>query len=101
MRYALPIERDGDRDRSDALSRKLQPFLLRRTKESVAQELPPRTEVIRYVEMSSAEKEIYEAARKEALDALNDPSPKKRFHILAEMTRLRLLACHPRLVDSP
>ncbi|MAT27063.1 MAG: hypothetical protein CMN29_19290 [Sandaracinus sp.] len=96
-RFALPIERDGDEERRLALARKLRPFLLRRTKKEVAPELPPRTEVVRPVEMSEAERRIYEAARGEALESLAGAG--ERFDVLAAMTRLRLLACHPRLVD--
>lgn len=97
QRYAGPIERDGDQHRQAALAGKLRPFLLRRTKNQVASELPPRTEVLRPVELSVAEREIYDAARREAIDELIDGS--KRMQVLAAMTRLRLLACHPRLVD--
>lgn len=96
-RYALPIERDGDEARREALARKLRPFLLRRTKSAVAQELPSRTEVVRPVELSAAEREVYEAARREAIEGLLESG--KRMQVLAAMTRLRLLACHPRLVD--
>ncbi len=96
-RFALPIERDGDEAKRESLARKLRPFLLRRTKNEVARELPSRTEVVRPVELSAAEREVYEAARREAIDGLLESG--KRVQVLAAMTRLRLLACHPRLVD--
>ncbi len=99
-RFASPIERDGIEERQQALAQKLHPFLLRRTKSAVAQELPPRTEVLRPVEFSEHELAIYNAARQEALDGLvASKLEKKRFEVLAALTRLRLLACHPRLVD--
>ena len=99
-RFAGPIERDGIDERRQALSKKLRPFLLRRTKAAVARELPPRTEVLRPIELSSQEQAIYDAARQEALDGLvASKLEKKRFEVLAALTRLRLLACHPRLVD--
>lgn len=96
-RFALPIERDGDQHRRDALAARLRPFLLRRTKTRVAKELPARTEVLRPVELGDAERTIYDAARREALEELVGA---KRFDVLAAITRLRLLACHPRLVDA-
>lgn len=99
-RFAAPIERDGIEERRHALAKKIRPFLLRRTKAAVAQELPPRTEVLRPIELSSQEEAIYGAARQEALDGLvASKLEKKRFEVLAALTRLRLLACHPRLVD--
>ncbi len=101
-RFAQPIERDGDLDRKRRLSELLRPFLLRRTKSEVALDLPPRTEVTRVVELSDAERRIYDAARAAALDSLTrrtGPENERRFAVLAALTRLRLLACHPRLAD--
>ncbi len=101
-RFAQPIERDGDLERKRRLSEILRPFLLRRTKAEVALDLPPRTEVTRVVELSEAERRLYEAARESALDSLvrrQGPEHERRFAVLAALTRLRLLACHPRLAD--
>jgi len=95
--YALPIERDGDVAKRTALAERLRPFVLRRTKAQVAPELPPRTEVVRPVELGEGERQIYDAARREALEGLVGA---KRFDVLAAITRLRLLSCHPRLVDA-
>jgi hypothetical protein len=101
-RFAAPIERDGNRARLEALSRLVRPFLLRRTKANVAPELPPRTQVIEPVELSAAERVRYEVSRREALSALNDltSDERGRIQILAELTRLRRLACHPKLLDG-
>ena len=101
-RFAGPIERERAQDRLEALSRLLRPFMLRRTKRAVAPELPPRTEVTEIVELSREERALYEAARLEALDELVDSArdESSRIHILAALTRLRRLACHPRLVAS-
>lgn len=105
-RYATPIERDGDADKRAALGQRLRPFLLRRTKKEVTPELPPRTEVVRPVELSEAERNLYDAVRRDALENLVAPGDgaraenKRRFDVLAAMTRLRLLASHPRLVDA-
>jgi superfamily II DNA or RNA helicase len=104
-KFALPIERDRNPQRQAALARVVRPFLLRRTKREVAPELPPRTEMNHLVELSPGERLIYEAARTEALESLGrreDKGPgdeaKRRIIVLAALTKLRLLACHPRLV---
>ncbi len=93
--YALPIERDGDAAVRDKLVSRLRPFLLRRTKSEVAAELPPRTEVVLPIELSEKERRLYDATRDEAMEKLGSPD---RFAVLAALTRLRRLACHPRLV---
>lgn len=101
-RFQAPIERDQDQERRAALARLIRPFVLRRTKTQVAPELPPRTEVVLTVELSRLERERYEAARKEALAAMlsrDGADPRDRFHVLAAITRLRRMACHPRLDD--
>ena len=95
-RYAVPIERDGNSVLRSELQDRIRPFLLRRTKRQVAPELPPRTDVVMPVELSEAERTLYEAARRDAAAGL---ASKGRFDVLAAITRLRLLACNPRLVD--
>ncbi len=102
-RFALPIERDGDASRRAALAALLRPFLLRRRKRDVAAELPPRTEVEVPVELSASERRLYEDTRLAAVGHLAGLAPeapeKRRFEVLAALTRLRLLSCHPRLAD--
>jgi superfamily II DNA or RNA helicase len=98
-RFATPIERGKDPERLAALARVIRPFLLRRTKAEVAPELPPRTEIQRLVQPSTAERALYDAARIAALESLASGEGDARFKILAALTRLRRLACHPRLVD--
>jgi superfamily II DNA or RNA helicase len=99
-RFAAPIERDHDPRRRDELVRLLRPFLLRRTKAQVAPELPPRTEVIRPVEMKADERRVYRRLQREVIEGLaaRDTEPEGRFALLAAITRMRRLACHPRLV---
>ncbi|HEX4420837.1 MAG TPA: DEAD/DEAH box helicase [Kofleriaceae bacterium] len=104
-RFAGPIERAKDADARAALSRVLQPFLLRRTKHEVARELPSRTEILVPVALSAEEWELYETARLAAVAQLERPGKaardeQHRFRILAALTRLRLLASHPRLYDG-
>lgn len=102
--FAEPIERDRSKDRLVALGRVVRPFILRRTKKEVLTELPPRTEVIRLAELSDAERKKYDAARVAALSELtageNEANEQqKRIRVLAWLTRLRQLSCHPKLVD--
>ena len=99
-RYVLPIERDKDAAVSAALARAVRPFLLRRKKSDVLTELPARTEVVRAVERTTAERKLYEAARRVALESLSDDDERARFNVLAEIMRLRRLACHPKLYDE-
>ena len=108
-RFAVPIERHHDRKRQTGLARVVRPFLLRRTKAEVAPELPARTEMNQTIELGPVERRLYEAARVEALESLaksaasatgtgGGDDAKQRIKILAALTRLRLLCCHPRLV---
>ncbi|NQU21359.1 MAG: DEAD/DEAH box helicase, partial [Candidatus Nealsonbacteria bacterium] len=99
-RFAMPIERDGCRETRRRLKKLIQPFILRRTKSQVLQELPPRTEVTLQVELSDEEAAFYEALRQRAIEKLADAGDGRSQHlqILAELMRLRRACCHPRLV---
>jgi len=103
-RFAAPIEKGIDPTAAPALARVLQPFLLRRTKAQVETQLPPRTDVRVPVVLSSAEWQLYEDARLAALSDLETRKStlreqERRVEVLAALTRLRLLASHPRLYD--
>ncbi|MFV2067073.1 MAG: DEAD/DEAH box helicase [Pirellulales bacterium] len=99
-RFAVPIERDGCRETRRRLKKLIQPFILRRTKSQVLEELPPRTEVTLQVELSDEEAAFYEALRQRAVEKLADVGDGRSQHlqILAEIMRLRRACCHPRLV---
>ncbi len=97
--WAKPID-NGDNDRRRALAKLLSPFMLRRTKAVVAPELPARTEVTHRVELSDDHRALYERTRALAVARIADTDPNKaRFQVLAELTRLRQMACDPRLSD--
>ena len=92
----------------DGLRKVVRPFILRRTKAEVLAELPPKTEVVVDVELSAAERTIYEDARQASKAALQGLGAQLgtaagRFHVLAAMTRLRQLACDVSMVipDEP
>ena len=104
-KYAKPIERDRDRDRAKDLSALIRPFVLRRKKSEVAADLPSRTDVRVDVTLSSKERDLYDDVRLAAVAELEGleldaARPQARFTVLAAMTRLRQLACHPKLRDG-
>jgi hypothetical protein len=102
-RFADPIEKQNLPERKQALARTVRPFILRRTKSEVLKELPARTEVILNAELSSNERKLYEDARLFAiaqLAGIDTGKNEARFQVLALLTRLRQLACHPKLVDE-
>jgi SNF2 family DNA or RNA helicase len=94
------IRPDDDNARK-RLKKLITPFILRRTKTAVLEELPPKTEIIRKITLSDEEAVFYEALRRQALESLeNDSSPQgaKHLKVLAEITRLRQACCNPSLV---
>ncbi len=100
-RYAEPAAA-GDPRALEALRRRTRPFMLRRTKEEVARDLPPRTDEILYVELDEDERSIYDtvlaATRKEIVDDVG--RGKNPLQILEALLRLRQAACHPSLVPG-
>jgi hypothetical protein len=99
--YAVPIEKRGDRGAAQRLKKLIQPFMLRRTKNQVLEQLPSRTEIMLHVEMGEDEFAMYEALRQRAMETLaqlRGPVEQQRLQILAEITRLRRFCCNSRLV---
>ena len=101
-RFAFPIQRDQSASARSTLRRLVHPFILRRTKSQVLEELPPRTEIVREIELSKEEAALYEAARLNAIKELQDMKDKDsgqgQLKILAALTRLRQLCCNPKMV---
>ena len=102
VRFANPIERDRDKAARTLLKKLIRPFILRRTKSQVLEELPPRTEIVQRVELSTEEAAFYEALRRKALDNLGGAESQapgeRQIRILAEIMRLRRACCNPQLV---
>ena len=101
-RFRNPIEKHGDTEALALLRRRLRPFLLRRRKELVAGELPPRTDAVVEVELTAAHRRVYErelARQRASLLALLDDFESNRITILAGLTVLRRLCLDPSLVD--
>ncbi|GAA4471858.1 DEAD/DEAH box helicase [Novipirellula rosea] len=104
-RFALPIEKQNDEAARKALAERLKPFVLRRTKSEVLTELPPRTEMNLYVDLSPAERAEYEKVRRVAIGEIEQLESQteikdQRFKILAMLTRLRQISCHAGLVNE-
>ncbi|MEC4813286.1 MAG: DEAD/DEAH box helicase [Scytonema sp. PMC 1069.18] len=101
QRFAIPIEKFQDKQARNNLKKLIQPFLLRRTKSQVLEELPSRTEITLHVELSREEMALYEALRRDALAKLTDTEAtagQKHLQILAEIMKLRRACCNPQLV---
>jgi SNF2 family DNA or RNA helicase len=102
-RFELPIA-DGDEGAAAVLRSRLEPFLLRRTKEDVAKELPERTEAVIECELTALQRRIYrgiaEAARRDVLAKYDeDGAESTTVHVLAALTRLRQVCAHPGLLS--
>ena len=86
------------------LSHALRPFILRRTKEQVARELPPKTEQTIYCELKPAQRKLYNELREHYRNTLlgkiaKDGINKAKIQVLEALLRLRQAACHPALID--
>lgn len=99
-RFALPIEKHKSLNTRNKLKKLTQPFILRRLKSQVLEELPPKTEILLQVEMHQKEAAFYEALRREALEKLSKPGRRgpRNIQILAEIMRLRRACCNTRLI---
>ncbi|WP_197978631.1 MULTISPECIES: DEAD/DEAH box helicase [unclassified Microbacterium] len=101
--YRTPIEKHSDGARLDLLRRRIRPFLLRRTKELVAAELPPKQETILEVTLHPAHRKLYDRRfhrERQRLLGLLDDADGNRFAIFRSLTMLRQLALDPALVDE-
>ena len=102
--YVTPIEKEQDTLKSAKLRRIIYPFILRRKKEQVEKELPPKTEKIHYCEMSKIQEDLYEETRSSyrnyLLDLINQGTWKRnKLNILAGLQKLRQIAIHPQMLD--
>lgn len=103
--FLSPIESNNDEVQRDKLKQLIQPFILRRTKNQVAQDLPELNEHIVFCDMSESQEKYYETEkskiRNNILDNINQHGiEKSSFIILQALTKLRQIANHPVLVDD-
>ena len=104
-RFRTPIEKHGDLETRESLARRVRPFMLRRTRDQVLNELPPRTEVVRWIELEGAQRDLYEGQRAVLDKKLRDILAKKgasqsQIMILDALLKLRQTCCDPRLVKT-
>lgn len=103
--YRHAIERSGDVTKQQLLNRRIRPFLLRRTKDRVAKELPMKTEMVRYVDFGANQRQIYETVR-ELMDRKVQEEIAKlgiahcQMIILEALLKLRQVCCDPRLLKG-
>ncbi|MFO1485668.1 MAG: DEAD/DEAH box helicase [Verrucomicrobiaceae bacterium] len=103
--YRNPIERDADADRQRQLSTRIQPLMLRRTKDAVAKELPPKTEILHNITLGKEQTDLYETIRaamdkrvREAI-AVNGLD-RSQIVVLDALLKLRQVCCHPKLLKQ-
>ncbi len=101
--FRYPIEREGNETRLLALRSRVSPFVLRRLKETVARDLPPKTELTRYVSFGQEQRDLYESIRVAAHAEVRSAIRQQGFEasslmILDALTKLRQVCCDPRLV---
>jgi non-specific serine/threonine protein kinase len=103
--FATPVDRNGDKEAAARLRKLVYPFVLRRTKEQVARDLPDRTEMILWCEMGEEQRRIYdrfkETYRAALLDRIGEEGMgKSSIYILEGLTKLRQICDHPALVKE-
>lgn len=101
--FRTPIEKDNNPETRARLGKRLKPFLLRRLKSEVVEELPDKTEIIRHVELSGQQRDIYESIRltmesKVQKAIANKGVSRSHIEILEALLRLRQTCCDPRLL---
>jgi non-specific serine/threonine protein kinase len=104
--FATPIDKFGEQDRKEHLKKLLYPFILRRTKEQVAKDLPEKTETILFCEMQAGQREIYEAFRMDyrnkILGVINEQGiQKSQLTILQGLMKLRQICDSPAIMNEP
>ena len=103
--FVAPIEKKKDEDKARKLQALIKPFVLRRTKEQVATELPPKTENLFYCQMTEEQSSVYEEVkseyRNELLKSLEDGTfAKTQIQVLQGLIKLRQIANHPIMIDK-
>jgi len=102
-RFERPIVADGKSPLTTELRALVRPFLLRRTKDEVLGELPPKTEIDRFVTLRVGDKRMYDALahalRASVAQDLEKRGAQSSLSVFTALTRLRQMACDPRLVD--
>lgn len=101
-RYEMAIIRDKDEEKMESLKRQVSPFMLRRLKRNVLKELPEKTETVIYAKLEGEQQKLYKANLAKAKLEIGKEIKEGGFEsnkiaILALLTRLRQVCCHPAL----
>jgi superfamily II DNA or RNA helicase len=104
QRYTLPIESGEHPQRMEVLRSRLRPFMLRRTKEMVATELPEKQEQVLRVTLGPEHRALYDSVlqreRKKVLGLIEEDMDRNRFIVFRSLTLLRMMALDPSIVDA-
>lgn len=103
--FAIPIDKFGEADRKDHLRKLLFPFILRRTKEQVAKDLPEKTETILFCEMDDEQRNIYDAYRNDFRDKIlgtieSQGIQRSQLTILQGLMKLRQICDSPAILNE-
>ena len=101
--YRTPIEKDGNRLRAQALAQRVAPFLLRRTKDAVARDLPPKTEIVETLALDERQRDFYDgirlASHRHIQEVVRQQGlARSQITILDALLKLRQACCDPRLL---
>lgn len=102
--YAVPIDKFKGSKRAAELQEKVRPFILRRTKQQVATELPEKTEMVLYCEMKQEQRHIYDSYEKEFREYIsattNEELKKSSMNVLKGLNKLRQICDSPMLIKG-
>jgi SNF2 family DNA or RNA helicase len=103
--FAVPIDKFGEQDRKEHLRKLLYPFILRRTKEQVAKDLPDKTETILFCEMEDEQRKVYEAYRNDYRDKImgtieSQGIQRSQLTILQGLMKLRQICDSPAILNE-
>ncbi|MBA6348998.1 DEAD/DEAH box helicase [Colwellia sp. BRX8-9] len=102
--FRTPIEKHGEQERKQLLNQRIKPFILRRTKDKIATELPPKTEIIQKLRIEGQQAELYESVRlamdSRLKDIIADKGLKRsQIEVLDALLKLRQVCNHPKLLS--
>ncbi|MEI6894146.1 MAG: DEAD/DEAH box helicase [Colwellia sp.] len=102
--FRTPIEKHGEQERKKLLNQRIKPFILRRTKDKIATELPPKTEIIQKLRIEGKQAELYESVRlamdSRLKDIIADKGLKRsQIEVLDALLKLRQVCNHPKLLS--
>jgi non-specific serine/threonine protein kinase len=105
MEFASPIDKNGDKEAAARLRKLVYPFILRRTKEQVARDLPDKTEMILWCEMGAEQRKIYDSYKEHYRESIlehiaEDGVGRSSIYILEGLTKLRQICDSPAILKE-